>query len=259
MGLDLILTDADDAAAAAVAIGYMPAVTRGLLGWWAPALDADTSVLNLYSDGGATGAIVGTPSYASSYATFAGTVSYLLTSVAEAPTMTLGVVMATDNALTAAASRPAPVGNFPANGSAGLQIEVAAPSSGAAPAATVTFRTVHNTGTGGTITPGAKAAAMQVLDVSAFDLYTASVEEGVGLKLIAHKAGVTTGLVSEARPRIVNTASPIRIGSSVSTGFLGTCKIPLGFIHNVALTDAERAAQYAGAKAYLSVARGIAI
>lgn len=60
MGLDLILTDADESQAAASAIEYVPAVTRGLLGWWSPAISAAESARNFFQDGGAAAAIAGT-------------------------------------------------------------------------------------------------------------------------------------------------------------------------------------------------------
>lgn len=253
MGLDLILTDADEADAAAVAIEYIPAVTRGLLGWWSPAVSAEEGTRNFYLDGGAAGAISGTVIFAAGYATFSSGVGVLQTDIAETDNMTLMTWARSMATFADPANSPLLAGNLRTTSGVGLTLRKAALGTPAPTAQACFYGYVNSAGT-----PTSQLATVDVTDATVWDCYSGVVEAGVGVRIKAHKSG-KTGARATALPRLLNTADKIQIGNNTFPNWGGSADIPLGVIHNVALTDAERDAQYLSGNAFLAARRGIVV
>lgn len=251
MGLDLILTDANEADAAAVAIEYIPAVTRGLRGWWSPASSAAESTRNFFL-GGASAAVSGTVTYSAGYATFVNGAGNIQTDISETNNMTLMVAARSFSSFVDLANSPVLMGNVKSTGGVGLILRKD-PGGAAAPRAQAgLYAFFDNAGT-----PQSQLATLNVADATAWDIYSGVVENAVGVKLTSYKSGLTNSRTT-ALSRALNTVDKIQIGNT-TLGWGGSADIPVGVIHDVALTDSERQDQFQSIVSFLSALRNITI
>lgn len=163
--------------------------------------------------------------------------------------MTLMVAARSFASFVDIANSPVMMGNVKSTGGVGLILRKDALGA-AAPAAQAGFYAFFNDSG----SPQSQLATVNVADATAWDVYSGVVENAVGVKLKAHKSGLSNTRTT-ALSRILNTADKIQVGNATFTGWGGSADIPLGVVHNVALTDAERDAQFQSMRDFLSALR----
>lgn len=228
------------------AVGFLPPVASGLVGWFLLGGTIDQSVRNL-AQGGANATAVGSPSVSAGYCTFDGnTPSHLQTSIAETQDMTLIVVMRSSDTFADNTHAPAPIGTFQ---SAQTPIGVGLLFlSGTLP--TIELRLVAGLDNG-----TAPVTSLNVTNPDQWKCLAAVVQSGAHRDVHNLTDATSTTAVSGARVGAGISARTVRIGASYG-GNRGTSNIAFAAVYSRALSVGELAAIYAFAKPILA-ARGV--
>ncbi len=265
MVLALNVSVPDESVYAAGALGLVLNVTRGLRGVWYPGVTAAKSIANRYSTGAGDASVVGSPTYASTYATLTSGTNYLQTPVAETGSFTAMLVVRSGAAFAAAGTRPVFLGN---NADGGIALYVSATSG--SPQATLTLSARYTTaaatdGAGGTpyidatATPLTEAVtSIAVTDMSAWHLICVRVTAGTGRSINDLTRGVS-GNTSLTSTRLLGKSIPnLRLGNGGRSDYLGTQDMAAAVLANVAWTDAEMNSVAAQIRSFMA-GRGITI
>lgn len=224
------------------AVGFLPPVSNGLLGWWHLGGTLANSQKNLAT--GLLSTVVGSPTVAAGFLTL-GPSNYIDTGLAETNEWTFIVVAKNPAPGTAAANRPMYISNNLASPAIGAGL-----LEGGATAPAGSFRTsvFFDNGSGGTTQITAQAAAT---DVTVWHYVQGSASSTLARTVDKTTGAVATSALSGTRAR--NTSNTLRIGAAANnTGLAGTPGMAFAAIYNRALTSTEEAAVYATVKALMA-------
>ena len=236
----------------AVAVGFVPPVASGLVGWWLLGGSQAASVRNL-APGGADAGVAGAPSYSAGYASFDGVAgAYFTTSIPEAESMTFVVAGRSADTFAGATTRPAFVSAY--NNTlepTGVALMAQAVGSGGAPACNMGLFVDYDSGTG----------AITATNLPAFDSFRAFagvVEGGVG-RTVYDLTGATSTTASSAASRSSTgiAARNMQIGAGYA-GNRGISDIAFVAIYSRALSAGELTTIYEFVDPILA-ARGVTV
>jgi len=238
------------------AIGFIPPVASGLVGWFQMGGTLSQSLRNL-APGGDDASAVGSPTVSASYISCDGLVDYLTTGIDETAGLTLiAVGRATGDVLTPE-TRPAFIGNYGAGGvNRGVMLYATA-SVGPDAAALNSAGAYLDAG----VDAQYLAPLQTEVDLTAFRFMSASFEPGGNQRTATRTPG--TGEVIErvldrsTLTRMVRDA-PIWIGGTPGNNSHGPCDVAFAAIYSRAITAAEENTLYTDIKARMA-ARGITI
>lgn len=246
MGTRIIMPGADFENSA---IGFLPFVSTGLLGWWFLNGSIGKARRNLLL-GGADASVVGNPTITENYMSFLSGSNYLLTDVRETENLTILCVARSTASFVDNPNRPHLVSNYLASNS-GAYIAVGGSPSGA-PSASISSATFRDIS--GTINSG--GSTVNVADFTKWKFLA-----GVHTSAQSAMYSLTDNFEDidpKGGTRILKPNVPFRIGSSEGTQFRGSSDIAFVAIYNRALQKNELETLYAQVQAYLGP-KGITI
>jgi hypothetical protein len=236
----------DDSDFSEGAIGFAPPVEDMTL--WAYLGGTLEKSLKNWAPGGVDLTAFGTPSVASDHLLLTGMTHYLRTSVADSADYTDFAVAATDELLTATASRPNIMSTQNNSSASGRRMFFGAGASAAPVGSLQSYASALNDST----VSAMYAEQIAVSSVAQYRFYAVSHEEGVGRTLWDMTAG--TKLFSpSSRTRTLNVGGrTMDIGSAYLGGNTGTVRIPFVGSMPRAGDDNDVLQVYRAVKAYLA-------
>ncbi|WP_431282734.1 hypothetical protein ACQW02_25555 [Humitalea sp. 24SJ18S-53] len=230
---------------AANALGFLPPVAAGLLGWWYFGGTLAQSIRNL-APGGVDATVVGAPAVSAGYISCVGNSAYLNTSIAEPPEATILVGMRSMATFATSANETMPVSSYGPSGGLGFWLAKSGASVG--PIGVLRAHAfVDNAGAYLQV-----AASVTETNLSTWKFASLTVDDGVGVNVYDQTDNLTAGATSALARKILVPPRTFRIGSSHNSTFAGGVDLAFVAIYNRVLTPTERASVYAAAKVTLA-------
>lgn len=222
------------------AFEYAAPVRRGLEGMFFLNTSLEKLARN-YAPGKPQGKIVGSPVANTNWATLTSNTSYIQTDISDTVEMSFFAIVRSD--LQTGGPSIVPIGNYQVGDPVGVSMYSAAQDR------------LATTAGGGNDSSSSQNFTCSAIgqQLSVWGLYSGVITAG-NISMRNHTSGVSNNTVITLPRRL--SSRKLRIGSAYSAQMTGVCDMMLAQIHNVAVTEDERASTIADLRAY-ALRRGI--
>lgn len=246
------------------AVGFIPPVADGLLGWFY--LGGTIAETQRDRAGIADGVLAGNPTISAGYVTFSGYSSgqRMQTSIVETANITLLTVARSSDAFAAGATKPMFLSNYGADpGNSNLLIGASLYVEGGTPPAML-VRMGGGQNNNGTI-QGQVNTNITTADGTGWNFYagsmaaTSSNTAATGNARKLYNSTTDQSHTTSNYPRVPHTVNTFRVGAAYNANFSGFCDVAFAAIYNRVLSDAEVETIYQAVKARLAAKHSITI